>query len=176
MSGSLLFLMILVAVVSARSAGGHEGPEGSTDPIPPPLRGGGEYEFRNFVHNYIPITRRFELDASQVSDAIEECQRKFKNCTVISGESREEQYLQELESQREKRLSECHEKQESHWKKVYERNQNAWFYDIRKYTARFDEPEFEPQCQKEKWVQTVTNLGLAVIHAHGLKDVIEITH
>ena len=164
MSGSLLFLMILVMAVSGR---GREGPEGATGPMPPPRSGGGdaETEFRDFVRDYVPITRRFELHASQVSDVIEECQRKFKNCTVISRESREEQYLQELELQRNKRLSDCRENQELHWKKVYERNQNAWFYDIRKYTARFDEPEIGPLCQKD-----------TVIHVHNLKDVIEITH
>lgn len=174
MSGSLLFLMILVAV------GSGEGPFWNERPDNPECGNGlersKEDEFRDFVRDYTPTTRRFELHAFHVTDAIEECQLKFKNCTVISRESRKERYLQELESQREKRLSDCRENEELHWKKVYERNQNAWFYDIRKYTARFDEPKIEPRCEKEKWVHTVTNLGLAALHAHGLKDVIEITH
>ena len=81
-----------------------------------------------------------------------------------------------LASEREKRLNECEAKQESHWKNVYERNQNAWFFDIRKYTARFDEPEIDPTCQKEKFLRKMTTFGLEVLHAHYMKDVIEITH
>jgi hypothetical protein len=165
-------VLLLLILVSARSAGGHDGP------LPPPQSGGGEEEerFRQYVDSYTPTTRRFEVDASQVSDAIEQCRQKFKNCTVISKETRQDQYVHALASEREKRLNECEAKQESHWKNVYERNQNAWFFDIRKYTSQFDEPEIDPTCQKEKFLRKMTTFGLEALHAHHMKDVIEITH
>lgn len=108
-------VLLLLILVSARSAGGHEGPDG---PVPPPRSGGGEEEeiFRQYVDSYTPTTRRFEVEASQVPDAIEQCRQKFKNCTVFSKETRQEQYMYALASEREKRLNECEAKQETHWK------------------------------------------------------------